>query len=82
MGILISKDTKAIVQGITGKQGSYHTNQMLAYGTKIVAGVVPSKGGSSLSGVPVYDTVKEKRIGFRLMPRLFLFLHQQLWTRF
>ena len=59
MGILIGKETKAIVQGITGKQGSYHTNQMLSYGTKIVAGVVPGKGGSSLSGVPVYDTVKE-----------------------
>ena len=59
MGILIGKEIKAIVQGITGKQGSYHTLQMLAYGTKIVAGVVPSKGGSSLSGVPVYDNVKE-----------------------
>ncbi len=59
MGILIGKDTKAIVQGITGKQGSYHTNQMLTYGTKILAGVVPGKGDSSLSGVPVYDTVKE-----------------------
>jgi len=59
VGILVGKGTKAIVQGITGKQGSYHTSQMLTYGTKIVAGVVPGKGGSKLSGVPVYDTVRE-----------------------
>jgi succinyl-CoA synthetase alpha subunit len=59
MGILINADTKAIVQGITGKQGSYHTKLMLDYGTKIVAGVVPGKGGTVANGVPVYDTVKE-----------------------
>ena len=59
MGIIINGDTKAIVQGITGKQGSYHTKLMLDYGTKIVAGVVPGKGGTVANGVPVYDTVKE-----------------------
>ena len=59
MGIIINADTKAIVQGITGKQGSYHTKLMLDYGTKIVAGVVPGKGGTKVNGVPVYDTVKE-----------------------
>ena len=59
MGIIINADTKAIVQGITGKQGSYHTKLMLDYGTKIVAGVVPGKGGTAANGVPVYDTVKE-----------------------
>ncbi len=59
MGIIINADTKAIVQGITGKQGSYQTKLMLDYGTKIVAGVVPGKGGTSVNGVPVYDTVKE-----------------------
>jgi succinyl-CoA synthetase alpha subunit len=59
MGILINADTKAIVQGITGKQGSHHTKLMLDYGTKIVAGVVPGKGGTVANGVPVYDTVKE-----------------------
>ena len=59
MGIIINADTKAIVQGITGKQGSYHTKLMLDYGTKIVAGVVPGKGGTTANGVPVYDTVKE-----------------------
>jgi succinyl-CoA synthetase alpha subunit len=59
LGILINKNTRAIVQGITGKQGSYHTQQMQAYGTKILAGVVPGKGGITVKGVPVYDTVKE-----------------------
>jgi succinyl-CoA synthetase alpha subunit len=59
MGIIINVDTKAIVQGITGKQGSYHTKLMLDYGTKILAGVVPGKGGTVANGVPVYDTVKE-----------------------
>ncbi len=59
MGIIINVDTKAIVQGITGKQGSYQTKLMLDYGTKIVAGVVPGKGGTIVNGVPVYDTVKE-----------------------
>ena len=59
MGIIINANTRVIVQGITGKQGSYHTEQMLAYGTKILAGVVPGKGGTSVHGVPVYDTVKE-----------------------
>lgn len=59
MGILISANTKAIVQGITGKQGSYHTKLMLDYETKIVAGVVPGKGGTTVDRVPVYDTVKE-----------------------
>ena len=59
MGIIINADTKAIVQGITGKQGSYHTKLMLDYGTKIVAGVVPGKGGTLANGIPVYGTVKE-----------------------
>jgi succinyl-CoA synthetase alpha subunit len=59
MGILINTGTRAIVQGITGKQGSYQTKLMLDYGTKIVAGVVPSKGGTTVNGLPVFDTVKE-----------------------
>ncbi len=59
MGIIINAATKAIVQGITGKQGSYHTKLMLDYGTRIVAGVVPGKGGTVANGVPVYDAVKE-----------------------
>jgi succinyl-CoA synthetase alpha subunit len=59
MGILVGAETKVILQGITGKQGSHHTKLMLDYGTKIVAGVVPGKGGERVHGVPVYDTVKE-----------------------
>ncbi len=59
MAILVNNKTKAIVQGITGTQGSFHTKLMLEYGTKIVAGVTPGKGGQEVHGVPVYDTVKE-----------------------
>jgi succinyl-CoA synthetase alpha subunit len=59
LGIIVNSETKAIVQGITGKQGSYHTKLMLDYGTKIVAGVVPSKGGTLVQQLPVLDTVKE-----------------------
>ena len=59
MGILVSKQTKAIVQGITGTQGSFHTRLMLDYGTQIVAGVTPGRGGTQVHGVPVYDTVEE-----------------------
>ncbi len=59
MSIFVDKNTKVIVQGITGKQGAFHTQQMLEYGTKIVGGVTPGKGGQELCGVPVFDTVKE-----------------------
>ncbi len=59
MAILVNKDTKVIVQGFTGKEGTFHTEQCLAYGTKIVAGVTPNKGGTTHLGLPVYDTVKE-----------------------
>src|SRR5438445_230510 len=57
MPILVGKETRAIVQGITGNQGSFHARLMLEYGTKIVAGVTPGKGGTKLQDVPVYDTV-------------------------
>ncbi|MHA1617161.1 MAG: succinate--CoA ligase subunit alpha [Candidatus Njordarchaeales archaeon] len=57
MGILINKNTKVIVQGITGREGSFHTKLMLEYGTKIVAGVTPGKGGQEVHGVPVYDSI-------------------------
>lgn len=59
MGIFINKDTRAIIQAITGTQGSFHTKLMLDYGTKIVAGVTPGKGGATVHGVPVYDSVEE-----------------------
>lgn len=61
MGIIVDENTRAIVQGITGTQGSLHTRLMLEYGTKIVAGVTPGKGGEAIHGVPVYDTVEEAR---------------------
>ena len=57
MPVLISRRTRAIVAGITGNQGSFHTKLMLAYGTQVVAGVTPGKGGATVQGVPVYDTV-------------------------
>ncbi len=59
MGILIGTGTRAIVQGITGKQGSFQTRLMLNYGTKILAGVSPGKGGTKIHSLPVFDTVKE-----------------------
>ncbi len=59
MGILVGKDTRVIVQGITGRLGSRQTRLMLNYGTKIVAGVTPGKGGKRVFGVPVYDSVEE-----------------------
>ncbi|MEE9259717.1 MAG: succinate--CoA ligase subunit alpha [Candidatus Scalindua sediminis] len=59
MSILINKDTKVICQGITGNSGRFHTKHMLEYGTKILAGVTPGKGGSQVYGIPVFDSVKE-----------------------
>jgi len=59
MGIIIDKNTRAIVQGITGTQGSFHTERMLEYGTKIVAGTSPGKGGTQIHNVPIYDTLQE-----------------------
>jgi len=59
MSILVDKNTHVLVQGITGREGSFHTQQMLEYGTKVVAGVTPGKGGEKVEGVPVYNTVKE-----------------------
>ncbi|BAC13500.1 succinate--CoA ligase subunit alpha [Oceanobacillus iheyensis] len=59
MSVYINKDTKVIVQGITGGTARFHTKQMLEYGTKIVAGVTPKKGGTEVEGVPVYNTVKD-----------------------
>lgn len=61
LGILVDKKTRAIVQNITGSQGSFHTKLMLDYGTAIVAGVTPGKGGVVFNGVPVFDTVEEAK---------------------
>jgi succinyl-CoA synthetase alpha subunit len=59
MAIIINKNTRLVVQGITGGEGSFHTSQMLEYGTKVVAGVTPGKGGTDFQGVPVFNTVEE-----------------------
>ncbi len=59
MSILLDKRTKVLVQGITGSEGSFHTRQMVEYGTNVVAGVTPGKGGSDFDGIPVYNTVEE-----------------------
>lgn len=59
MSILINKDTKVIVQGITGRDGAFHTSKMLDYGTNIVGGISPGKGGSDVGGVPVFNTVED-----------------------
>ncbi|MFQ5626950.1 MAG: succinate--CoA ligase subunit alpha [Methyloligellaceae bacterium] len=58
MSILVNSDTRILVQGITGRQGLFHTEQMLAYGSQVVAGVTPGKGGEWAAGVPVFDTCK------------------------
>ncbi len=58
MSILVDRNTRVVVQGITGKEGSFHAAQMIAYGTKIVAGVTPGKGGTKHEGVPIFDTVE------------------------
>jgi succinyl-CoA synthetase alpha subunit len=59
MAVLLDKDTRVMVQGITGNQGAFHTGRNRAYGTDVVAGVTPGKGGGAVDGVPVFDTVAE-----------------------
>jgi succinyl-CoA synthetase alpha subunit len=59
MSILVDENTRLLVQGLTGREGAFHTQQAVAYGTKVVAGVTPGKGGSSVDGIPVFNTVQE-----------------------
>ncbi len=59
MSILINSDTRVVIQGITGREGSFHARQCIDYGTKVVAGVTPGKGGQTFEGVPVFNTVQE-----------------------
>ena len=61
MSVLVGKDTKVICQGLTGKQGTFHTQQCVDYGTKVVAGVTPGRGGEQHLGLPVFDTVAEAK---------------------
>ena len=58
MSVLVDEDTRVVVQGITGGEGRFHTEQMIEYGTNVVAGAVPGKGGQEVLDVPVYDTVE------------------------
>ena len=61
MSILVDKSTKVVTQGITGATGQFHTHACKEYGTQMVAGVTPGKGGSDFEGIPIYDTVAEAR---------------------
>ena len=61
MSILIDQNTRVIVQGITGRDGSFHAKQMLEYGTKVVGGVTPGKGGQDVQGIPVFNSVQEAK---------------------
>ena len=64
MGIIINRDTRVLVQGITGREGRLHTKMMLEYGTKVVAGVIPGKRGETVEEVPVFNTAREALKGF------------------
>lgn len=59
MSVFVNKDTRLLVQGITGKEGQFHTRQCVAYGTRVVAGVTPGKAGQDMDGIPVFNTVKD-----------------------
>src|ERR1700716_1869528 len=61
MSILVDKDTRLVVQGLTGKEGTFHSKQMVKYGTNVVGGVTPGKGGTTHEGIPVFNTVGEAR---------------------
>src|SRR5438067_11116629 len=59
MSVLVDKNTRLTVQGLTGKEGTFHTKQMVEYGTNVVGGVTPGKGGTTHEGIPVFNTVAD-----------------------
>ena len=80
MSILIDQNTKVVIQGITGGEGAFHARQMKEYGTKVVAGVTPGKGGQKFEDVPVFNTVRDAERITAPMHLLFLFPHHLLQT--
>ena len=68
MSILIDSNTRVICQGFTGSQGTFHSEQAIAYGTKMVGGVTPGKGGDNHLGLPIFDTVAEAKIKTNFFP--------------
>ena len=79
MSILVNNKTKLVVQGITGKEGSFHTKQMISYGTQVVAGVTPGKGGSrDDNGIPIFNTLQEAIQETKSELQLWLTLHRSL----
>ena len=67
MSILVNKDTKVITQGITGETGLFHAQQCRDYGTQMVGGVTPGKGGTTIDGFPVFDTVEQGKVQNRYL---------------
>ena len=85
MSVLVNKNSKIVVQGFTGKEGSFHAEQMIAYGTNVIGGVTPGKGGETHLGKPVFNTVADARkaTGCNVSIILFRLLLQPmpLWKR-
>lgn len=82
MSILIDKNTKVICQGFTGSQGTFHSEQAIAYGTKMVGGVTPGKGGTTHLGLPVFNTVREAVAATALPLLLSTYQHRSAKTPF